>query len=417
MMSAMTALRRRGRSDDDDERPDEAAQLQAVVRECTASGIARRGLLLRLSRLPEELSRPHHLRLAQAALDPLADADRARLFRLPNTDLVMIWRGAATAALRATLDAVSLLFADTGPDMPDFGTLVVELDLPAEAATLLAVVEEAMQPKMDEGPEFRRATAPLDPEALAALEAALVQADVARFVRRRRICEQKRDGFQLRWEKRTLSVAELGAAVAPDRALAAEPWLFRRLTRTLDTRMLALLAAPLELRDAGPFSLDLNIATILSPMFLRFDAALPSVLRGQVVLNLSPADVMADLAAFQFARDFARARGYRLLLRGLTAATLSVFPLRRMGLDLLELRWSPDLAATNVGLLLLPDEARAVLTRAHTADALAWGQAHGITLYEGRAVTERDPQVARGRAASSRMASPILSLGEARGRA
>ena len=130
--------------------------------------------------------------------------------------------------------------------------------------------------------------------------------------------------------------------LAPERDLRADRWLFRRLTRTLDRRMLALLAVPGEVRAAGPFGLDLNVASILSPTFLRFDAGLPAALRGQLVLDLSPADVIADPASFLFARDFARARGYRLLLRGITAGLLDAFPLRRTGLDLLQLRWSPS---------------------------------------------------------------------------
>ena len=72
-------------------------------------------------------------------------------------------------------------------------------------------------------------------------------------------------------------------------------------------------------------------------------------LRGQVVIDLLPADVMADPASFLFARDFARGRGYLLLLRGITGDLLDAFPLRRIGLDLLELRWSPDLARGDAG--------------------------------------------------------------------
>ena len=53
-----------------------------------------------------------------------------------------------------------------------------------------------------------------------------------------------------------------------------DPWLFRRLTRTLDRRMLSLLASPGRIDVAyGPFALDLNVASLLSPEFLRFDAS------------------------------------------------------------------------------------------------------------------------------------------------
>jgi hypothetical protein len=367
----------------------EAESLRSLVRECASAGIARRALLLRLSQLPEDLARPHHLRLARSALDPLAFADRAHLFNLPNGDIAIVWRGEAAAALRASLDAVLHLFADEAERLPNPAALILAFRLPEQAEALLQAVEDLPPPGKDggagNGSSGAAASDPLDPQALAALEGALAQADVSRFVRRRQICERLPEGgFQLRWEKRALSVAEIAEALVPERAVRADPWLFRRLTRTLDRRMLSLLAAPQELRGVGPFGLNLNVASILSPEFLRFDGSLPATLRGQVVIDLLPADIMADPAAFLFARDFARDRGYRLLLRGVTADLMEVLPLRRIGLDLVRLRWSPELARLDPD-QTLPDAGRTVLGRADTAEALAWGRDQGIRLYQGRA--------------------------------
>jgi len=394
----MSSLAPRDVSEEAQEQRDDAERLRTLARGCVAAGIARQALLLRLSGLPDNLKRPHHLRLARSALDPLSFADRARLFRLPNEDLAVVWRGEAAEALRTSLDTVLHLFADTGEQMPEPDALLFTLRLPEDAGTLLQAIEESL-PSEDDDPgkavPVRAApTEPLDPPALAALETALAQADVARFMRRRQIAERLPEGgFRLLWEKRTLSVAEIAATLTPDRAIRADPWLFRRLTRTLDRRMLALLAAPRELRDAGPFGLNLNVASILSPEFLRFDEALPAALRGQVVIDLLLADVMADPAAFLFARDFARGRGYLLLLRGVTAGLLDAFPLRRIGLDLLQLRWSPELARLEAD-RKLPDADHIVLSRADGGAALAWGRAHGIMLYQGLAAVPTGPRAA-----------------------
>ena len=53
----------------------EVLNLAALVRECVASGIGRNVCIVHLSRLPADRIRPHHLRLARAALEPLANAD------------------------------------------------------------------------------------------------------------------------------------------------------------------------------------------------------------------------------------------------------------------------------------------------------------------------------------------------------
>ena len=386
---------------------DDAAALIARVASSAASGVARRALVLRLSCLPPALARPHHMRLARAALDPLRAADRAESFELANADTAVLWRGAGGSALQASLDAVAELFAGAGDPAPDPAALCLLLDLPQQAETLLRVARDSRgHPALAPTPTVRP---PLDPAGLAALEAALARADVARFVRRRPVCALAPDGtMTLAWDKRVLCVSELEAELAPGRAIRAEPWLFRRLTRTLDQRMLALLAAAGELQGAGPLALDLNVTSILAPAFLRFDAVLPAALRGLVVLDLRPPDILSDLPAFLFARDFAQARNYRLLLHDVAADLPGLLALSRLGLDLVQVRWSPALAATDPR-TLNAGTARLVLGGADTPAALEWGRRRGITLFQGRAVAPSAATAAAARRPGQPPA-PVLPL-------
>lgn len=226
--------------------------------------------------------------------------------------------------------------------------------------------------------------APLDPATLSALEEALGSADLSRFARRRPVCSVvPGEGLKLAWETRVLSLTELADTLVPGFDLEAAPWLFRRLTRLLDLRMMALLAAPQELDRARPFALRLNIASILSPAFLRFDAALPSRLRGRVVIALRPEDVLADPPAFLFARGFAQARGFRLLLGGLTPLLARAFPAETTGFEHMELGWDEVLAGTALVALGLPPE-RTVLSGVDSPAALDWARGQGIALVTGR---------------------------------
>ncbi len=363
----------------------DANRLAALVRECEAAGIPRRCLVLRMSCLPSELRKPHHVRLARDALDPLLSADRAQRFILPNHDIAVVWRGSAAALLEASRTAVTGMFDEVDAAMPAAERLWTVLDLPDEAYALRRLIAESLA---DEGPVARAATqgSPLDAAALSALEAALSQADVARFARRRAVCRRAPDGrFVTEWELRTLSVAELSAELAPGRAARAEPWLFRRLVRTLDRRLLVLLASIEELRAAGPFGLNLNVASILGPDFVRFDAALPQSLRGHVTLGLEPFDILSDPAAYRFARDFARVRGYRLLLRLPDCSLLPALPPARLGVDLVEIAWSSGVVALPAD-LIEQEGGRMVLTGVHTYNALAWARTYDITLFEGRLI-------------------------------
>ncbi len=152
--------------------------------------------------------------------------------------------------------------------------------------------------------------------------------------------------------------------------------------------MLALLASPGELAGVRPFTLDLNVASVLSPEFLRFDAALPAPLRGRVIIELMPADIMADTASFVFARGFARARGYRLMLRNATPALLRLLSLDALALDHVQFRWTAALAETEAETIGAMSPGRMVLFRADAPVALEWGVRAGIRLFQGPAADD-----------------------------
>ncbi len=96
----------------------EAKRLVALIRECAVSGVARRAMLLRADRLPPALARPHHLRLAEAALAPLLRASRAQAFRLPGPRVVVIWRGDAEDAVLDAITVLQMLLQDGPADSP-----------------------------------------------------------------------------------------------------------------------------------------------------------------------------------------------------------------------------------------------------------------------------------------------------------
>lgn len=377
------------------EPPAGLAELTSLVRDCSVAGVERRVLLIRTDLLPPRLSRPHHLRLAHEAMEPLIGADRARRHELSHDRVAISWRGEAADRLRQVLEAISHLLQDAPLDAPTMPELARLFDLPKDGAALLAVASSPARSSGIVPTDASQAIAtasppmvplpPLDLPALEVMEQRLAIANVARFARRRAVCRLDTGIFTPAWETRFLSINELVIDLCPGRNAFAEPWLFRRLTRMLDRRMLALLSSPAELRDAGPFSLDLNVGGILSPEFVRFDTALSARLRGHTVLNLHPADVMGDLPAFRFACAYARGRGHRIMLRNITPPMLPLLNLAVLELDFIELRWSPLLLGFDPS-GLRAGAARWVLSRADSHDAVRWGRAAGIGLFTGDAV-------------------------------
>ena len=141
----------------------------------------------------------------------------------------------------------------------------------------------------------------------------------------------------------------------PHVQLTGNPWLFRYLTQSLDKRMLAHLSR--EWSHERSFSINLNVSTLLSPEFLKFDQLISTSARGRLVIEIQKVDIFADMGAFLFAREYARDRGYRLCLDGMTHLTLPFIDREKLELDLVKLLWSPELAAAENAQML--DDLRA----------------------------------------------------------
>jgi len=298
----------------------------------------------------------------------------------------MCWKGESAKLVEQTMDGLDRILRENPIDAPSLQTLAQLFSLPTEGEALLSAASaglelpsnEPVPAPADEAEPVAAPLQPLLPAELDRLEQSLSGTDISRFARRRPVSYFNGHSAQLAWEERTLSIPELIDTVAPGRDARSDVWLFRRLTRVLDRRMLSILSEPQELRTAGPFSITLNVASVLSPEFLRFDASLPLALRSRVVISFLPADIASDAAAFAFARNFARGRSYRICLRAVSNALLPTLDLAALDLDFVQLIWSADLT-----LPALPSsgKTRWILGQPLTSDGIKWGVDQGIALF------------------------------------
>jgi hypothetical protein len=288
------------------------------------------------------------------------------------------------------------------PDGEEGG--VVMLDLPDDAPQVQAFLGRilvSVPPPAPPGGEK------LDRAELVALESALSHADLARFARRTQVWEMREDGMVPAWEHRRLDLDELAASLSPGRDLRAEPWLFARLSRTLDRRVLALLADPEEVRGARPFAIDVSPASILDPVFLRFDRALPGALRGRVVLRLPAEELVLMPELVAPAVRLAQGRGYRTLLAAGAPVLAALFPQPRSAIELVELSW--PLAQQGV----VPSHG-AVLSGIGETAGLTWAAENGVRYVAGPAADLRAK--ARGAGSGARLGAlpPAPSPGDGR---
>lgn len=129
-------------------------------------------------------------------------------------------------------------------------------------------------------------------------------------------------------------------------------------------------------------------------------------------------DIFAELGGFLFIQKFLRDRGYLVCIDGLHHLHLPLIDRERLGANMVKVIWSPDLLdAVNQGQLAEFKAAinrtgvnQVVLCRCDSADAVSWGQAVGIRLFQGYYVDSllrlaRPPAIASARSALRQAAS------------
>ena len=396
-------------------------QLLAFVRRLERNHDDWRAVHLHLSGLKPHHRRDYQLSIAAREFDGLLRKLKSELLQLSNGDIFLIWHGGTFADIDSVVLRLRYLFSDDplanandGPiednaefflphhdsELPRPPKFCSWFELAQEYDTFCIHLDKYLEGlgrrPWDEAGAARRE--PLDPARLARLEASLASMDLSGLLRRQPVCALlPRAAPQPLFAEVYVAMRELADTLAPGVDLTADTWLFQRLAESLDRRLLSCLARQELGLAQSPISVNLRLATLLSPEFLKFDQEYRRQTAAPVIIELQLIDIFAELGAYLFIREFARERGYLMCIDGLHYLHLPLIDRKRLGADLVKVIWSPDLLdGVND---TRRDELRAAIKRAgvdrvtlcrcDNADAIRWGQSLGIRLFQGHYVDSR----------------------------
>lgn len=365
----------------------------------------RMGVCLHFSKLSSAYNRDRFKSIAQEAFSSYISGFEGMLFPLKNGDLFFLTKDVTLSNLEAAVDRIKLLFTQdpviekhTIEGKSPFCTyynLEEEFDdLLDWVKDLVNIVDYEASQKKDNGEPAVRALDPIQPNVLAKLENALRSVDVTNIARRQTVCTLI-DGAkpQPLFEEIYVSIDELQKIIIPDTQIGSNKWLFQYLTHTLDYRLMDMLIRD-GVNSTRPFSLNLNVNTVLSPEFAKFEGVILPQLRGRLVIELSTIDVTSDMGSFLFARDYLHDHGFRICLDGVTHHTMPFFNRSKLGLDLIKLHWTPNgldvMLPSNIpdmrNNIMEMGQAHIILCRCDNAKAVRTGQELGIVMFQGREV-------------------------------
>ncbi len=367
---------------------------------------------LHLSRLQPENRDRQSLKNAETAFDNMTRTRSAWLYRLRNSDLMVMFEQDATDSAEKAVSKLLKLW-ERDPLMQKFKSdprknrLSSWFDMNEDHDKLMAfahrqaatneksvrrTLAELIADKEVQRSNTERGT-PLTPLELGRIEEALERVDLSSFTRRQPVCAfVEGDKPEVVFTEVFVSIGDLRETLMPDVDLTVNPWLFQHLTQTLDRRVMVQISRREDrtlLREG--FSINVNVSTLLTEEFLSFDDDFaPST--QDVVLELRVEDLFSDPASFLFARDFLTERGYRICIDGLNLKTFPFADTNRLGVSYAKLMWSQDLtgyAGTSLGqefkdMIRARRKGRTILARCDSEAAVKVGQQLGITLFQGR---------------------------------
>ncbi len=364
----------------------------------------RLALHIHLSQLSSRNRREQQIETAFTRFEERVSGLEGQLYKTIAGDLIYVCDDSRTEALQSAVQRLQQMFADDpltsqSDEDPESGFCTwyaLERDYPqfvALARRLFDLSQQGRQQDYSDLPNPLSGVA-LTPSQLDQLEKALATADLSAIMRNQPVCAvTPQDDPEIVFHEIYVSIEELGRTFLPGVSIGADPWLFQRLTRTLDSRVLRQVAHD-HARNFRAISLNLNVSTVLSPQFRRFEQALGAGARGRLIVEFQQIDIFSDMAAYLFAREYLRELGFKVCLDGLNHMTLPYVDREHLGIDLLKMQCSDDLmsgmskdaitalekAVRSTGV------ARIIMCRCESQTALQIGYNMGISLFQGHQI-------------------------------
>ncbi len=228
---------------------------------------------------------------------------------------------------------------------------------------------------------------------MVSIERDLEHSDIQRVLRRQPVCVVSPAMTVRRvFDEMYINIAHLRQLLKMDVDLLSNRWLFKYMTQLLDMRMLDLIRHNITRYVESPVSLNLNVETLISNRFADFDAVIKPSAKVSIVIEVPIMDVFADIHAFHMARRDVQRRGYRVCLDGLSMESFLMIDREKLGVDLVKIQWNADIEADldskeNKEIVKAVGSFgsnRVILCRCDNKEAVQYGQALGISLFQGR---------------------------------
>lgn len=349
---------------------------------------------LRLGKLMPANRTPVRIKIVTRMFRTLESGRQVQIFSLTNDDLAMIVGAGAQRDVNNIIHRIRKLFEGDPLTLDDEGgndRFISWYDLTLDAAMAIHAAQQLRQEAQTVQPPVATSLPNITPAALDEIHKKLAFLNVVPFVRNQvalRI-DRTTNEASIEFFEFFLSVADIQRQIAPTWNLFGDRSLFQDLSRTMDLRMLDVVARAPDFRGAPAVSLNLNLETVFTPGFGSF---LERLEQGQkAIVEVQAVDVLTNFNMYLDAQAVLSSMGHAVLIDGLSTSALSMLDVALMKPDYAKIIWAPELLdmmdpANNQTAAFIVQNIgteKVILSRVDSANALAWGLKTGITVFQG----------------------------------
>ncbi|HYE49934.1 MAG TPA: hypothetical protein VEB20_10125 [Azospirillaceae bacterium] len=319
-----------------------------------------------------------------------------QVFNLSNDDVIILYKGIKFSLISEVCSKLEkLLLSRTvmvkqNPYREDSLYSIMELSL--NFVNVIRFIEGLQQG--ESGDQQTETKPPITLEELGKIERAVQMFDLSPFMLNQPVVNiQNGEENEFEYFELYIAIKALEERLSPKYDITHNKWLFSYFTANLDLSVLKALNYGVDFLRGRRLGLNLNLATILSASFVKFDERLTADLRGNVVLEINKTDLIENTSMYKEVVDFATSRGYQICIDGLNDFWVTHMDLEYMACDYAKIIWTEDMQNMSDGekeafmeKVQAQSNCRYILARCGTVNGLIWADKVGISLVQGRIV-------------------------------
>ncbi|AWK87294.1 hypothetical protein [Azospirillum thermophilum] len=319
-------------------------------------------------------------------------------FNISNGDVIVLYKGLKLTGVTDVCQKLEQVFLSkttlTGANPYKEYSLYSIMELALNFINVIRFIEELQASETGIGSTETKP--PITLEELGKLERSMQMFDLSPFLFNQAVANIGSAGGgpdEMEYFELYISIKLLQERLCPDYDITANKWLFNYFTANLDQSVLRALNHGLSFMRGRRIGININLSTVISTGFVKFDERLPIDFRGQVVLEVSKGDLIENLPLFNEVVEFAQDRRYQIAVDGLNPFWVTNFDLEYLNADYAKIFWSNEMLEMDPTFekffrdrIAEQDRCKFILARCDSVASLVYAHKVGIKYVQGRAV-------------------------------